>query len=83
MIARIVFAMISIGIVFLAPWWIGLLVGIIGVILFPWFFEIIIFGLMYDSAFGSGSAWYIMFLHTGIFTTSLFFGEFIKTKIHV
>ena len=80
---RIVWDIIVIALVFIAPWWVTLLFGIIGAALFPWYLEIIFFGVLYDVLFGGvNGSWYYHLIHTGIFTTPLLVAELIKTKIN-
>ncbi len=52
---------------FLFPWWgVGIFV-VVGILLFPRFFEIIAVGIIMDGAFGfSGDHWYTHILHTMI-----------------
>lgn len=83
MFLRIVFVLLGLGLVFIAPWWVVLIMGAIGVVMFPWFLEIILLGVIIDALFGGFGAWYTWIFHTGIFTTVLLLGEFIKSKIHV
>jgi len=66
-----------------APWWVALPLGIIGIVLFPWYVEIIIAGALYDTLFGIPSVWYYHILHTGMFSLPLLVGEYIKSKVHV
>ncbi len=81
---RIVFDILALGMVFFTPWWAALLFGILGVVLFSWYVELIFLGMFYDVFFGGvAGPWYYHLLHTGIFTLPLLVIEFIKTKINL
>ena len=81
---RIVWDVICLALVFSAPWWVTLIVAIGGVILFPWYIEIIFIGALYDSLYGGiGLVWYKHLVHTAIFTVPLLIGEYIKTTINL
>ena len=80
---RIVWDIVSIALVFFAPWWVALIFGIIGVVFFSWYLEIIFLGVLYDVLFGGVSgSWYYHLIHTGIFTAPLLGIELVKTKIN-
>jgi len=80
---RIVWNIITITLVFFAPWWVTLIFGIIGVVFFSWYLEIIFFGVCYDVFFGGVvGPWYYHLIHTGIFTLPLLVSEFVKTRIN-
>lgn len=48
---RAVFALALAANFFLAPWWLTGLWGIAGLALFPYFFEIVLLGVAFDSTF--------------------------------
>lgn len=80
---RIAWDSVSIALIFLAPWWVTLVFGIMGTIFFRWYLEIIFIGILYDALFGGVSGpWYYHLIHTGIFTLPLLGSQFIKTRIN-
>ena len=80
---RILWDIVAIILVFWAPWWVTFIVGIGGVVLFPWYLEIIFLGAFYDAIFGGNFVhWYHHLIHTAIFTIPLLIGELIKTNIN-
>ena len=81
---RIIWDIVCLGMAFFAPWWATLVFGIIGVIAFSWYIEIIFLGVWYDAVFGGVTgAWYYHFIHTTIFLIPLCIAEFIKTRINI
>lgn len=81
---RVLWDILCLILVFCAPWWVTLVVGIAGVALFDWYLEIVFLGMLYDVFFGGiTTSWYGHIIHTIIFTTPLLVGQFIKTKINV
>lgn len=63
-----------------APWWVTLVAGIGGSLLFSWYVEIILAGAIYDALYGGVSIFIIRHLiHTGIFTIPLLVIEYAKT----
>lgn len=69
---RVFWGIASLFMVFIAPWWVVLCMGIIGAIIFPWYIEIIFLGACFDALFGGATgAWYRTLIHTGIFTIPL------------
>jgi hypothetical protein len=81
---RIIWDILAIALVVIAPWWITLIWGVLGVIFFTWYLEIIILGALYDALFGLRFLpWYQHLIHTGIFTVPLLIIQFVKTRINV
>lgn len=81
---RIVWDLIVLLLVFIAPWWVTLIVTGIGAVFFPWYLEMIIVGALYDALFGGiHGVWYYHLLHTFFFTIPLLIIEFIKTKLNL
>lgn len=77
---RVVWDIFLLTLALVAPWWVTFVVGIGGIVLFPWYVEIIFAGAIYDSLFGGVAVGHIHHLiHTGIFTAPLLIIEYIKT----
>lgn len=84
MIQRIIFGIIGLVIVFMAPWWVVFVIGIIGAILFPWYIEIIFFGIIIDVLYGNvGVPWYQQLVHTIRFFPVVPIIEFMKRRFTV
>ena len=79
---RILYDIAGLVIVFMFPWWAGLIVAVIGVIVFPWYIEALFFGALYDILYGGiVHHWYLHITQLVIFAIPLFVAEFIKTRI--
>ncbi|MDB4983844.1 MAG: hypothetical protein JWM20_23 [Patescibacteria group bacterium] len=82
MIRRILWDIVLLILVFMAPWWVSLCVGIGGAVLFPWYVEIVLAGAIIDAIYGGAARhWYSHLIHTGIFALLLLAIEFIKTNV--
>jgi hypothetical protein len=80
---RILWDVLALILLFFAPWWVVFIVGVIGIVFFSWYLEIIFLGVLYDVFFGGVSGtWYYHLIHTTLFTTTLIFAEFIKTRVN-
>jgi hypothetical protein len=81
---RAVWDILCLIVLFFAPWWATLILGVIGVVCFSWYLEIIFLGMLYDVFFGGVyGPWYYHLIHTVIFTGPLLVAEFVKTKINI
>ena len=81
---RVLWDVLCLVVLFFAPWWATLALGIVGTIFFSWYIEIIFLGVLYDVLFGGiTGTWYYHMIHTGIFTLPLIVSEFVKTKINI
>lgn len=81
---RIPWDILCLVLVFIAPWWVVLILGVIGVILFPWYLEIIFLGVLFDVLYGGiAISWYRHLIHTAIFTVPLLVAEYIKPKLNL
>lgn len=49
---RVIFVVLLMMSTFLVPWWWVVMVGILGIIAFPWFFEAVAIGLYMEVVFG-------------------------------
>ncbi len=84
MIKRSLWDIVLVILAFTAPWWVVLVVGVGGVILFSWYVEFILAGAILDAIYGGTARhWYTHLIHVGIFTVILGMIEFIKSKISV
>lgn len=83
-IKRIIWNIALVILAFTCPWWVVLVVGAGGVLLFSWYVEFILAGAILDALYGGTARhWYTHLIHTGIFTVILGMVEFIKSKISV
>lgn len=81
---RVIWDILCVLLVFVMPWWVTLIAGILGVIFFGWFFEILFLGVLYDALYGGTSGlWYQHLIHTGIFIIPLLIGQTIRKLINV
>lgn len=81
---RVIWDILCIVAVFVAPWWVTLFAGILGVVFFEWFLEILFLGALYDALYGGmSSSWYQHLVHTGIFTVLLFVGQIVRKLINI
>jgi hypothetical protein len=83
-IKRTLWDIVLVILAFMAPWWVVLVVGAGGAILFSWYIEFVIMGAILDALYGGTARhWYTHLIHTGLFTSILGIIEFIKSKISV
>ena len=84
MIRRGIFDVIGIVLCMMAPWWVVLVYGFIGTLLFPWYLEYVLMFAWYDAVFGyAGLAGYLRIAHTLIVGILLLGIEYIKTNLTV
>lgn len=81
---RVLFTLGGIVLTLLMPWWVVFGYGIIGIILFPWYLEVICIGLYFDTVFGIPTVvWYMRMMHTAWLVFPLIIVELIKQRINV
>ena len=81
-IRRILWDIILLMLAFTAPWWVVLVVGTVGAVLFPWYVEMICAGAILDAIYGGAARhWYAHLLHSGLFAAPLFAIELVKTYV--
>jgi hypothetical protein len=84
MTKRLLWDIIGLLLVCIAPWWAVLLFAIAGTVLFRWYLEMIVFGILFDVLFGGVSvSWLGHMAHTIIFAIPLIISETIKRNINV
>lgn len=77
---RILFNIFFIVAILCLPWYLSLLVGILGTFFFPWFVEVIIAGIVFDILYGSlGASWFGLGM-MGFFTSLIVFFALQKIK---
>lgn len=80
---RIGFDIILIFLTFTTPWWVVFIVGLFGALLFRWYVELIIAGVVIDILFGTSSmVWYRQIIHTVLFMIPIGIIEYLRPKIN-
>src|SRR3989338_1800790 len=51
---RLIFVAVTLASIFVLPWWFSSLLGIIGIFLYSWFFEVLFAALLVDVFYGGG-----------------------------
>ena len=65
------------------PWWLAFVVAGIGIILFPWYLEVVFVGLYFDVFFGYPALdWYRNSIHTLLLTVFLVVVQYLKPRIN-
>lgn len=78
---RVLFDILGIVLVIIAPWWLVLVYGIIGAVLFSWYLEILLFGVLFDVIYGTIGGG-IHLKHTLIFMIPLVIAELVKPRLN-
>lgn len=52
MTKRIFFTLLLLGAIFYTPWWVVAIVAFVGAFLFPFYYEIILAGILFDVLYG-------------------------------
>lgn len=79
---RILWTVILIVLFLTTPWWIFIIGGIAGIILFPWYLEFIFISLFVDLLFSS-SMFSIEYMYTLIAFVSFLVSYFIRKQIFI
>lgn len=53
MMKRIIFDLVLLGAIFYTPWWVATPLALVGVFVFPAYYEVFAFGLLVDLLFGT------------------------------
>jgi hypothetical protein len=81
---RVAWDLLALILVIIAPWWVVLVVGIMGAIVFPWYVELVFLGALIDALYGGNASRLLgHFIHAGIFSVPLLCIEFIRTRINI
>ncbi|MBI2046222.1 MAG: hypothetical protein HYT28_02285 [Parcubacteria group bacterium] len=80
---RISFDIVLFISLFIAPWWVSLIIALGGVFFFNHFYEIIVAGIIMDIVYGSPEASFLDFPFISGVAALLFFvgGEYIKKRM--
>lgn len=81
MVRRILFNILGLVLTIVAPWWAVLAYSILGALLFPWYIEMIFFGILFDVIYGNIGGFHIK--HTIVFLVPLLVVEFAKPRLNV
>jgi hypothetical protein len=84
MIARFFYFFIFLFTSLLLPWWLTFIVGAIGMLLFPLYFEALFIGVLLDALYNGGSVFLfssIPFFYSLSFLLLFAFFEFFKSKV--
>lgn len=81
--ARIFFVCITLVLVFLVPWWLVLILGLVGVAIFHPFPEFLLTGILFDILYGAGPGVWNLARHTIIFLAVFLVVTFIRSRIRL
>lgn len=70
---RILFNLVLLGAVFYAPWWLVLLGALFGTFYFSRYYEVILFGLVFDLLYGVPGGVLVGYGAEGLLVGSIFF----------
>lgn len=68
------------------PWWVTLAFGVVGIVIFSWYFEALFLGLLFDVLYGFPAGEKIPFyayLYSLVFLFSFLVFEYLKRKIQI
>lgn len=80
-VRRVVFDCVLLLSIFLLPWWLVMVVGMIGVIIFGGFYEFIVAGIVLDLLYLPIEGGHIRFFASGLFFIVFLFVYWIRTRI--
>ena len=78
-VERIILVVLSGMAIVLLPWWVGMLIGLVGIIRNRWFFEGIGIGIIADVLYGyTGFPWLCTLLMTGLVLAGTVFHDHVR-----